>query len=370
MNFDYSEEQRLLQQEARKFLTDNSDCAAVRRVLNDAEKSFDDTLWSSVAELGWLGAIIPECYGGLGLDATDLCAISEELGRAITPIPFSSTVYLFTQALLLAGSEEQRTSLLPKIAEGNLIGCLATSEGPGVRTIEARVERGQLNGLKLPVTDGDIADFAIVLASDTRGCSLYLADLRAGGVQASPLATLDPSRGAAELKFSNTPVERLGDAGNGHMLVQQIFDRAAIFIAFEQIGGSDAVMEMARDYAVERYAFGRPIGSFQAIKHRIANMYVRNQIARSNCYYGAWALEAQSAELPKAAAAARVSANEAFRFSAKESIEVFGGIGTTWEADCHLFYRRAKQLALAVGPTAVWRERLATELERVTTPTV
>ena len=175
---------------------------------------------SSVAELGSIGAIIHECYGGLGLDATNLCAISEELGRAITPIPFSSTVYLFTQALLIAGSEEQRTSLLPKTVASILIGCLATSEGPGVRTIEARVERGQLNGLKVPVTDGDIDDFAIVLASDTRGCSLYLADLRAGGVQASPLATLDPSRGAAELKFLNTPVERLGDAGSGHMLVQ------------------------------------------------------------------------------------------------------------------------------------------------------
>lgn len=369
MNFDYSEEQRLLQQEARKFLTANSDSAAVRGVLDDSNKAFDHTLWSSIATLGWLGAIIPESDGGLGLDATDLCAISEELGRAIAPVPFASTAYLFTQALLLAGSEEQRKRLLPRIAEGNLIGCFATSERAGTRAIDTRVNQGKLNGLKIPVTDGDIADFAIVLASDADGCSLYLTDLRADGVQAKPLSTLDPSRSAAELSFSNTPAELLGDAGNGHALVQQVFDRAAIFIAFEQIGGADAVLEMARDYALERYAFGRPIGSFQAIKHRIANMYIRNQVARSNCYYGAWALEAQSDELPKAAAAARVAASEAFRFASKEAIEVFGGIGTTWETDCHLFYRRAKQLALVVGPTAVWRERLAAELERATIAT-
>lgn len=370
MNFDYSEEQRMLQQEARKFLTANSDAVAVRRVLDDPNKPYDDGLWASIAKLGWLGAIIPESDGGFGLNATDLCAISEELGRAVAPIPFSSTAYLFTQAILLAGSEEQRVSLLARVAEGNLIGCFATSEGAGTGTIETRVEGGRLNGIKVPVTDGDIADFAIVLASDEAGSSLYLTDLRADGVQARTLSTLDPSRSAAELTFSSTPVERLGESGKGQELVQQIFDRAAIYIAFEQIGGADAVLELARDYALERYAFGRPIGSFQAIKHRIANMYVRNQIARSHCYYGAWALEAQSEELPKAAAAARVAANEAFRFAAKEAIEVFGGIGTTWEADCHLFYRRAKQLALTVGPTAVWRERLAAELERAMTSTV
>jgi alkylation response protein AidB-like acyl-CoA dehydrogenase len=367
MNFDYSEEQQLLRQEARRFLSDNSDVEAVRQVLNDADQPYDNALWSSVADLGWLGAIIPEEDGGLGLGATELCAISEELGRALAPIPFCSTVYLLTQALLIAGNDEQRASLLPKIAAGKLLGCLATSEGPGVRAAQTRVENGRLTGTKVPVSDGDVADYAIVLAADDAGGSLYLVDLSADGIEAKPLTTLDPTRSAAELSFSNTAVERLGDAGAGQALVQQIFDRAAIYIAFEQIGGADAVLEMARDYALERYAFGRAIGSFQAIKHRIANMYIRNQVARSNCYYGAWALESASKELPKAAAAARVAANEAFRFASKEAIEVFGGIGTTWEADCHLYYRRAKQLALAVGPTAAWRERLAAELERATT---
>ena len=364
MNFDYSEEQQLLRQEARRFLSDNCDVEAVRQILNDADQPYDESLWSSVADLGWLGAIIPESDGGLGLGATELCAISEELGRALAPIPFCSTAYQFTQALLIAGSDEQRARLLPKIAAGKLIGCLGTSEGPGTNTCQTRVEDGRLTGIKVPVSDGDVADYAIVLAADNAGSSLYLVDLKAEGIEARPLATLDPTRSAAELSFASTPVEPLGEAGAGQALVQQVFDRAAIYIAFEQIGGADAVLELARDYALERYAFGRAIGSFQAIKHRIANMYVRNQIARSNCYYGAWALESASNELPKAAAAARVAANEAFRFASKEAIEVFGGIGTTWEADCHLFYRRAKQLALVVGPTAVWREQLAAELER------
>ena len=363
MNFDYSVDQLQLKDEARRFLSDASSMASVRQVFDDSNKSFDIDLWSSVADLGWLGAIIPEEQGGLALGATELCALSEELGRAIAPIPFSSTIYLFTQLLLHLGTSQQRDWLLPEVAKGSLIGCVASSEGPGNPKLKARVQGGKLSGVKLPVTDGDIADYAIVSALDDAGTSLYLIDLKSPEVNRTVLTTIDPSRSAAEITFNNVAVDPLGPPGEGVAMLKHIFDQAAIYTAFEQIGGADKVLEMTRDYALKRYAFGRAIGSFQAVKHKMANMYVRNQIARSNAYFGAWALEAGNHEVPKAAAAARIAATEAFQFSTKEAIEIFGGIGTTWEADCHLFYRRAKQLSLMLGPIAEWREQLAAELE-------
>lgn len=363
MNFDYSTEEQQLKNEARRFLADAASMESVRAILDDSSRPYDTKLWASIAEMGWLGAIIPEADGGLGLTTTELCALCEELGRALAPIPFSSSVYLFTQAIVLMGSSAQRSRLLPNIAAGGIIGCVASSEGPGLPETKANVQDGKLNGVKIPVTDGDVADYAIVSAADSDGISLYLADMRANGVNAKPLKTIDPTRSSAEITFTNVEVEPFGEPGQGTRLLTRLFDHAAIYIAFEQIGGADRIMEMARDYALERYAFGRAIGSFQAVKHRIATMYIRNQVARSNAYYGAWALGANSDELPKAAAASRIAASEAFRFAAKEAIEVFGGIGTTWETDCHLFYRRAKQLALMLGPTALWREKLASELE-------
>jgi alkylation response protein AidB-like acyl-CoA dehydrogenase len=181
-----------------------------------------------------------------------------------------------------------------------------------------------------------------------------------------PLRTLDPTRSAAALDFADAPAEPLGAAGDGPALLRTIFDRAAAFMAFEQLGGADRALEMARDYALERHAFGRPIGSYQAVKHRLADMYIRNQIARSHAYYGAWALGAGGAEMGRAAAAARIAAADAYWYASKEAIEIFGGIGATWEADCHLFYRRAKQLSLAVGAPSLWKERLVAELEHAT----
>ena len=196
--------------------------------------------------------------------------------------------------------------------------------------------------------DGDIADFAIVAARtgssgrDT-DISLFLVDLKAAGVEAKAL-TIDPSRGQAELDLQELPAEPLGAAGEGWSISSQVLDRAAVLMAFEQVGGADRALEMGRDYALDRIAFGRPIGSFQAIKHMLADMYVSATLARSNCYYGAWALSTNAAELPEAAAAARVSATQAFQHCAKNNIQVHGGMGFTWEFDCHLYYRRARTL--------------------------
>ena len=367
MNFDFSDDQKFLKSEARKFLEANSSTAQVRKVLDEDARTHDDALWKAVAAQGWLGAAIPEEYGGLGLGHLELCVIAEELGRAVAPIPFASTVYMLAEAVLLAGDEAQKAELLPKIAAGEVIGALATSEGPGPVTpgsIQASVSGGKLTGTKLPVTDGDVATLALVLAKENGQAGLYLVDLTGEGVGREALQTLDPTRDAAKLSFNGAPARRLGGAGEGFSLLEQVLDRAAVLLAFEQVGGADRCLEMAKAYALERYAFGRVIASYQAIKHKLADMYVKNELARSNAYYGAWALNTGAPELPVAASAARISGSEAYWFAAKENIQTHGGIGFTWEMDCHLFYRRSRQLALVAGAPRAWKERLVSQLER------
>ncbi|WP_334163781.1 acyl-CoA dehydrogenase family protein [Phenylobacterium sp.] len=367
MNFDFSDDQKFLKSEARKFLEANSSTAQVRKVLDEDARTHDEALWKAVAAQGWLGAAIPEEYGGLGLGHLELCVIAEELGRAAAPIPFASTVYMLAEAVMLAGDEGQKAELLPKIAAGEVIGALATSEGPGPVTpgsIQASVSGGRLTGTKLPVTDGDVATLALVLAKENGQAGLYVVDLTGEGVGREALQTLDPTRDAAKLSFNGAPARRLGGAGEGFSLLEQVLDRAAVLLAFEQVGGADRCLEMAKAYALERYAFGRVIASYQAIKHKLADMYVKNELARSNAYYGAWALNTGAAELPVAASAARISGSEAYWFAAKENIQTHGGIGFTWEMDCHLFYRRSRQLALVAGAPRVWKERLVSQLER------
>ena len=366
MNCDYSDDQKFLKSEARKFLAAECQPKDVRAVLDDPAVSFDRGLWEKIAGQGWLGAAIPEEHGGLGLGHVELCAIAEELGRVVAPVPFASTVYFVAEAVMMAGSDEQKAYLLPKIAAGELIGCFATSEGPGAVTsqnLQCRVNDGRLHGAKIPVTDGDIADVALVLAAEGGQPGLFLVELTGEGVERETLKTLDPTRGAARLTFSSAPVRRLGGAGEGFELMEAVFDRAAVLLAFEQVGGAERCLEMAKEYALSRYAFGRTIAGYQAIKHKLADIYVKNELARSNAYYGAWALNTGAAELPLAAAAARVAGTEAFWFAAKENIQTHGGMGFTWEVDAHLYYRRAKQLALVAGASQRWKERLVSHLE-------
>lgn len=366
MNFDFSDDQKMLRDQARKFLDDKCSRKAVREVLNDAAKSHDAALWKGVAEQGWLGAGIPEEFGGLGLGGLELCVLAEEIGRSVAPIPFSSTVYFFAEAILAAGSTAQKQSLLPKLASGELVGAFAVSEGLGAPTpssIEVSFDGAHLSGVKIPVTDGDIATHAVVLAREGQGLSLVVVALDQQGVKRETLTTLDPTRGHARLTFDKANAERLGKAGEGWSLGEAVFDRAAVLIAFEQLGGAQACLEMAVDYAKGRYAFSRQIGSFQAIKHKLADMYVAIELGRSNAYYGAWALSTESAQLPLAAAAARVAASDAYYFAAKENIQAHGGMGFTWEVDCHLFYRRAKLLAVQAGGPGVWKEKLVRRLE-------
>jgi alkylation response protein AidB-like acyl-CoA dehydrogenase len=294
------------------------------------------------------------------------------MGRAIAPVPFSSTVYLAAEALLIAGSDAQKQKWLPKIAAGEAIGTLALFEGkgnPSAKAIKLQASGGTLTGVKKPVLDGAIADFAVVAArtgSSGRDSdiSLFLVDLKAGGVEAKALTNVDPTRGQAELTFKNAKAEPLGAAGDGWSILSQVLDRAAVLLAFEQVGGSDRALEMGRDYALDRIAFGRPIGSFQAVKHILADMYVSATLARSNCYYGAWALSTNASELPEAAAAARISATQAFQHCSKNNIQVHGGMGFTWEFDCHMYYRRANATALTLGSLSYWEDQLIDRMRK------
>jgi len=365
MNFEFSEDSRLLRDQARGFLQDKCSTKVVRRVL-DGEEPYARAVWQEIAGMGWLGAAIPEEYGGAGLGYEGLCVLAEEVGRAAAPIPFTSSVYLATEAILAAASETQKRAMLPKLADGSQIGTFAFAEGPGQPSADAiklRAAGGVLSGSKWPVPDGTIADFAVVVARDEGGIGLYRVDLTGSGVKREALRTVDPSRDQARLDLTGAKAEKLGSAGDQWPLVERVLERAAILVAFEQVGGAEASLNMARDYAMQRFAFGRPIGSFQAIKHKLADVYVALELARSNAYYGAWALADGEAELPLAAAAARVSATEAFHLASKENIQTHGGVGFTWDFDCHLFYRRSKHLALTLGAAPYWKNRLVDQLE-------
>ena len=366
MNFDFSDELKMLRDQARKFLAERSPPKAVRRVL-EGEAPYDKALWQGIAEMGWLGIAVPETDGGAGLGYEGLCVLAEELGHSLAPVPFASSVYLATEAILAAGSDKQKRAYLPKLVEGKLIGAFALAEGignPHPKHVKAVVKGGKLTGIKQPVADGGIADFAVVVAKGEDGkIGLYLVDLKGSGVKREPLKTVDPSRDHAKLSFDGAAAELLGAGTQGWDLPKRLLDRAAVLIAFEQVGGAQACLDMAKNYAMERYAFGRQIGSFQAIKHKLADVYVATELARSNAYYGAWAIATDAAELPLAAAAARVSAIEAYHLASKENIQTHGGMGFTWEFDCHLYYRRSKLLAAAIGSAPYWKDRLVAELE-------
>jgi len=366
MNFDFSDDLKMLRDQARKFLRDRAALASARRVLEGSEP-YDKALWREMAGMGWVGAAIPEEYGGAGLGHLGLCVLAEEIGYVLAAVPFSSSVYLATEAILLAGSEAQKQRYLPKLASGEIIGTLAFAEGPGAvdaKKMRVSAGEGRLYGIKMPVPDGDVADFAVVAArGGERSLSLFIVELDRAGVSRTAIETVDPSRSHARIVFDGAAAELLGNASEGATLLRRILDRAAVLMAFEQVGGAQASLDMAKAYALERYAFGRPIGSFQAIKHKLADVYVATELARSNAYYGAWALSQDAAELPVAAAAARVAASDAFYLASKENIQTHGGMGYTWAFDCHLYYRRAKLLSLALGSTRQWKDRLISHLE-------
>lgn len=370
MNFEFSQEQHLLREQARGFLSENCSTSAVRKILEGSEP-YDGKLWRDIAQLGWMATVVPEEYGGLGLSYYELSVVAEEIGRAIAPIPFSSSVYLATEALLVAGDSNQRQEWLPKLATGEAIGTFAFAEQagrPSPSNLTTTVKGESISGTKIAVPDGDVADIALVVAKSDigDGASLYL--VRLDDVSRTKAKGIDPTRSHAKLHFQGNKAELVGAEGSGWNLVNQLLNRAAVLFAWEQVGGSQAALDQAKEYAMGRYAFGRPIAGFQAIKHKLANAYVKNTLARSNCYFGAWALAGNESDLPLAAATARVSASQAYYFASKENIQTHGGMGFTWEFDCQLYYRRAKLLSVCLGSEMWWQDRLISAYEQRNQP--
>ena len=366
MEFDFSDDQKLFKEQVQRFLHEKSPLSVARRIM-DGPETHASEVWTGLADLGALGVAVPEAYGGMGLGPLELCVVAEEVGRACAPVPFQSSVCLATDALVQFGSDSQKAKWLPQLISGKSIGTLAAAEGVKHKPwsqMAVTFASDKINGTKLPVLDGEAAHIAVVLAGGPNGPTMALVELTAGGVQRKRLDTIDQTRKQAELIFSNAPAEALGERGAGARQYETLQQRAAVVAAFEQIGGAEAALYMARDFALERYAFGRQIGSYQAIKHKLADAYIKIELARSNAYYAAMMLASGGAELPLAAAAARVAGIEAYEYAAKENIQTHGGIGFTYAADPHLHYRRSRLLSLTLGGSTLWRNRLVTALEK------
>jgi alkylation response protein AidB-like acyl-CoA dehydrogenase len=312
MDFDFSDDQKLLKQTAADYLREHSPLSVCRAVL-ESDASYSEALWTGIAQMGWLGTAIPEEYGGAGFGDPEMAVIAEEVGAALAPIPFSSTAYLASEAILQFGSEAQKQKYLPAFASGECIGTFAHAERPGrqgPKETAAKWSKGKLNGTKTPVVDGDVAQVAVTTAKKGKDVALVLVDLTGPGVDRRPLRSLDPSRSVAEIRFDAAAAELLGEKTvAGWDAVQRLFDRAAVLMVYEQLGGARRAFDMTREYCMERYAFGGAIASFQAIKHRLADLYVELELGKSNAYYGAWALSHDSKDLPVAACGARTSAS-------------------------------------------------------------
>ena len=371
MNFDFSDDQNTLRTEIRKFLTKESPLTQARALL-EGEGRYAQGVWSGMAQLGVTSLMLPEDCGGIGLGAMEMCVVAEEVGRQLSPVPLASTMYLAVQAFLLSTQEHspQRQKWLQPVSGGS-VGCLAAPTDGQKPLADLPVFDGKtLKGECLLVADGIAAQWGVALARNAAGADVLVAFQFDTSVQRKALKTLDPSKPYASLSFGGTAAELLDGVSSAAQVLARVRNRAAVMLAFEQLGAADAALEMAAAYAKERKAFGRAIGSYQGIKHKLANLYTNNQLARAHCYYGAWALTADMAqatgapELAAAAAAARVSTTQALSDAAQENLHTHGGMGYTWELDCHLFYRRARQQAVELGNIHAWREQVAAELQK------
>ena len=319
----------------------------------------DGALWQQLAELGWLATAVPEAQGGSGLDAQSLCVLAEEAGRQLAAVPFTASACGFTHALLAFTDEPAVRSLLPRLADGSARGVLL-SDDCWPRSPELRADAGQvtLSGRARNVLDGAASTHALALAGEGSAARLVLfdiADEARGPAAPKPLDLLHP---CCDLAIESQAVQVLAHGEAARAQWSRMLHHHALFVAFEQLGGAEAALEAARRYSLQRYAFGRPIGSFQALKHLMADMLVSIALARSNCCFGAAALASDGDLLCEAAAVARISATEAFRLCASGSTQVHGALGITWESDCHLYYRRAQALAGSPGSLRSWKERL------------
>jgi alkylation response protein AidB-like acyl-CoA dehydrogenase len=373
MNFGFNEEQELLRNTARKFFENECPSETVRRLMETPE-GINAELWKKLAEQGWLGLIYPEQYDGMALGLVDLVVLMEEMGRAVAPGPYFSTVLLGGLAILEAGGEGQKKEWLPKIAAGDKRVALAWMEpsaqlGPAGVTLTAVDKGGKyaLSGTKLFVHDAHTAD-ALVVAARTRpgagadGVSLFLLPKGTKGLEVTLLPTMDQTRKLCEVACSDVTVggdALLGAAGSGWAPLARVLDRATVALCAEMCGGAQKVLDMTVEYAKIRQAFGRPIGSYQGVKHRAADMLVDVENSKSITYYAAWALDEGAAEAPLAVSMAKAYVSDAYRRVAAAGIQLHGGIGFTWEHDLHLYFKRAKGSEFTFGDATHHRERVA-----------
>ncbi len=366
MNFGFTEEQDELRSAVRRFLDDKSPSSEVRRLMETTD-GYDPAVWSHMAnQLGLQALTIPEEYGGAGFGYVEAVVVLEEMGRSLLCAPYFSTVALATNALLGSGDGAAKSEYLPGIASGETIATLAMTEDNGRWdlggiTMEASWS-GQdwiLEGTKSYVIDGHTADLLLVAAQSASGVSLFAVPGDAAGLTRTPLATMDQTRKQARLTFSGTPARLLGEEGGAGPVLLKTLDLAAVALAAEQVGGAQRVLDMSVEYAKARIQFGRPIGSFQAIKHKCADMLIEVESAKSAAYYAGWAAAKDDDELAVTACLAKAYCSEAYFHAAAENIQIHGGIGFTWEHDAHLYFKRAKSSELLLGDPSYHRELLA-----------
>jgi alkylation response protein AidB-like acyl-CoA dehydrogenase len=376
VNFAFSEEQDQLRDAVRRFLDAKSPSSEVRRLMETTE-GYDPAVWSQMAnELGLQSIHIPEEYGGQGFTFVELAIVLEEMGRVLLCAPYFSSVVLAADAIMNAGTDSQKSELLPGIASGETIATLAFTEPNGkwdASGIEmeaqspgsgASGDSHMLNGTKMFVIDGHIANLVVVAArtegtSGEDGISFFAVDGDAAGLTRTPLATMDQTRKQARLDFENVAARPIGQPGSAWPALSKTLDQAAVGLANEMVGGAQKVLDMSVEYAKVRVQFGRPIGSFQAIKHKCADMLLETESGKSAAYYAAWAAAEDNEELPVAASLAKAYCSDAYFHAAAENIQIHGGIGFTWEHDAHLYFKRAKSSEILLGDATYHRELLA-----------
>jgi alkylation response protein AidB-like acyl-CoA dehydrogenase len=364
--FAFSAEQDELRNSVRKFLEDKSPETEVRRLM-ETEDGYDPAVWRQMTEqMGLAGLAIPEKYGGSGFSYVELIVVFEEMGRALLCSPYFSSVALAANLLLASGDESAMADYLPALASGEKIGTVALAESTGrwdeggVTMAATKAKSGwSLSGEKSFVTDGHLADVVLVAASTKAGVSIFAVDKGATGFVATPLATLDQTRKQSKLSFSQTPARLIGAEGEGWTALAKMLDLAVVALAAEQVGGAQQILDVTVQYAKDREQFNQPIGSFQVIKHKCADMLLEVESARSAAYYAGWVAAEDSDELPVVASVAKSYCSEAYFHATAESIQIHGGIGFTWEHPVHLYFKRAKSSELLFGDASYHRELLA-----------
>jgi alkylation response protein AidB-like acyl-CoA dehydrogenase len=366
MNFAFTDEQEELRKTVRAFLDAKSPESAVREQM-ETEAGYDEAVWRQMAEqMGLQGLSIPEEFGGSGFTFIELGIVLEEMGRSLLCAPFFSTVVFAANVLLHSGDDAAKKDFLTGIASGETIATVAFTE-PSGRWDEQGIEMEAtasgdgwtLSGTKMFVLDGHTADLVLVAARTPQGVTLFAVEGDASGLTRTPLSTMDQTRKQARLEFESTPGRLIGTEGDGWTVLSTVLDLVAIGLAAEQVGGAQKVLDMAVEYAKVRVQFGRPIGSFQAIKHKCADMLLEVESAKSAAYYGMWCASELNDELPSVASLAKAYCSEAYFHAAAENIQIHGGIGFTWEHPAHLYFKRAKSSELLFGDPTYHRELLA-----------